>query len=145
MDFVDFDQMYYDLMDEAKAAGVKYPKRSDYTVYYAYKCGKAKQFDSFEKAKGFSSNVETNLDKNAYQAALSAYNQAVREAEAKVIQVMKDKFVDVANKEQNEKLFDLAYRKAYEQGHSSGFNELYNYLLDYDDLIQEVIKIIQSV
>mgnify|MGYP001639748671 CR=1 FL=1 len=135
--------MYHDLMAET---GIKYPNRSDYTKYFAYKNGEAKQFDTFEKAKQFSSNVESNLDKNAYEAAQSAYNKARSEAENKVIQAMKKEigWISCGDVEKDNQLFDLAYGKAYEDGHSSGYNEIYNYLLDYDDLIQQAIKIIQA-
>lgn len=135
--------MYHDLMAET---GIKYPNRSDYTKYFAYKNGEAKKFDNYEEAKNFSNNVESNLDKNAYEAARSAYNKASREAENKVIQAMKKEigWLSCGDVEKDNQLFDLAYGKAYEDGHSSGYNEIYNYLLDYDDLIQQAIKIIQS-
>ena len=140
---MDFDQMYHDLMAETS---IKYPNRSDYTKYFAYKNGEAKKFDDYEEAKNFSNNVEFNLDKNAYEAARSAYNKASSEAENKVIQAMKKEigWISCGDVEKDNQLFDLAYSKAYEDGHSSGYNEIYNYLLDYDDLIQQVIKIIQA-
>ena len=135
--------MYHDLMAEI---GIKYPNKSDYTKYFAYKNGEAKKFDDYEEAKNFSSNVESNLDKNAYEAARSAYNKASSETENKVIQAMKKEigWISCGDSEKDNKLFDLAYSKAYEDGHSSGYNEIYNYLLDYDDLIQQAIKIIQE-
>ena len=133
--------MYRDLMDEA---GVKYPNKSDYTTYFAYKGGESKKFDNYEEAKKFSNNIESNVDKNAYEAARKAYNQASSEAEAKVIQAMKKEIGGYGDNEQDNKLFDLVYGKAYEDGHSSGFNEIYNCLLDYDDLIQRTLEIVKS-
>ena len=47
---------------------------------------------------------------------------------------MKNEIGGYGDNERDKKLFDLAYGKAYEDGHHSGFNEIYNYLLDYDDL-----------
>lgn len=138
---MNFDQMYRDLLDEA---GVKYPSKSDYTTYFAYKNGESKKFDTYEEAKKFSNNIESNVDKNAYEAARKAYNQVSSEAEAKVIQAMKNEIGGYGDNERDKKLFDLAYGKAYEDGHHSGFNEIYNYLLDYDDLIQRVLGIIKS-
>jgi hypothetical protein len=138
---MNFDQMYRDLMDEA---GVKYPNKSDYTTYFAYKGGESKKFDNYEEAKKFSNNIESNVDKNAYEAARKAYNQASSEAEAKVIQAMKKEIGGYGDNEQDNKLFDLVYGKAYEDGHSSGFNEIYNCLLDYDDLIQRTLEIVKS-
>ena len=128
---MNFDQMYRDLMDEA---GVKYPNKSNYTTYFAYKSGESKRFDTYEEAK----------NKNAYEAARKAYNQASSEAEAKVIQAMKKEIGGYGDNEQDNKLFDLVYGKAYEDGHSSGFNEIYNCLLDYDDLIQRTLEIVKS-
>ena len=138
---MNFDEMYRNLMDEA---GVKYPNKSGYTTYFAYKSGESKRFDTYEEAKKFSNNIESNVDKNAYEVARKAYNQASSEAEAKVIQAMKKEIGGYGDNEQDNKLFDLAYEKAYEDGHSSGFNEIYNCLLDYDDLIQRTLEIVKS-
>ena len=138
---MNFDEMYRNLMDEA---GVKYPNKSGYTTYFAYKGGESKRFDTYEEAKKFSNNIESNVDKNAYEVARKAYNQASSEAEAKVIQAMKKEIGGYGDNEQDNKLFDLAYGKAYEDGHSSGFNEIYNCLLDYDDLIQRTLEIVKS-
>lgn len=96
------------------------------------------------KAKQFSSNVESNVDEQAYKAARAEYNRISSEAEAKVIQAMKSEIGGYGDNEKDNKLFDLAYGKAYEDGHSSGFNEIYNYLLDYDDLIQRTLEIVKS-
>lgn len=138
---MNFDQMYRDLLDEA---GVKYPSKSDYTTYFAYKGGESKKFDNYEEAKKFSNNIESNVDEQAYKAARAEYNRISSEAEAKVIQAMKNEIGGYGDNERDKKLFDLAYGKAYEDGHHSGFNEIYNYLLDYDDLIQRVLGIIKS-
>lgn len=138
---MNFDQMYRDFIDEA---GVKYPSKSDYTTYFAYKGGESKKFDNYEEAKKFSNNIESNVDEQAYKAARAEYNRISSEAEAKVIQAMKNEIGGYGDNERDKKLFDLAYGKAYEDGHHSGFNEIYNYLLDYDDLIQRVLGIIKS-
>lgn len=138
---MNFDQMYRDLLDEA---GVKYPSKSDYTTYFAYKGGESKRFDTYDEAKQFSNNIESNVDEQAYKAARAKYNRISSEAEAKVIQAMKNEIGGYGDNERDKKLFNLAYGKAYEDGHHSGFNEIYNYLLDYDDLIQRVLGIIKS-
>jgi len=138
---MNFDEMYRNLMDEA---GVKYPSKSDYTTYFAYKSGESKCFDTYEEAKKFSNNIESNLDEQAYKAARVEYNRVSSEVESKVIQAMKKEIGGYGDNEQDNKLFDLAYGKAYEDGHSSGFNEIYNYLLDYDDLIQRTLEIVKS-
>ena len=135
--------MYIDLMAES---GVQYPYESEYTIYFAYKNGKVKKFNTKEEAMQYSDNIEEKLDKAAYEAARKAYNQASSEAENKVIQAMKKEigWISCGDVEKDNQLFDLAYSKAYEDGHSSGYNEIYNYLLDYDDLLQQAIKIIQA-
>ena len=138
---MDFDKMYHDLMDEA---GVKYPNKSDYTTYFAYKGGESKKFNTKEEAMAFSNNIEANLDKAAYEAARSKYNQEDNKAIEKVVQAMKKEIGGYGDNEKDNKLFDLIYCEAYEDGHSSGYNEIYNYLLDYDNLIQRAIKIVKS-
>lgn len=137
---MDFNQMYRDLIDEA---GVKYPSKSDYTTYFAYKGGESKRFDTYEEAKQFSNNVESNVDKNAYEVARKAYNQVSSEAEAKVIQAMK-KELGYSDSEKDNEVFNFIYGKADSKGHSSGFNEIYNYLLDYDDFVTEAFEIFKK-
>ena len=140
---MNFNAMYIDLMAES---GIQYPYESEYTIYFAYKNGKAKKFNTKEEAKQYSDNIEEKVDKQAYEAARKAYNQASSEAEAKVIQAMKKEIglISCGDDEKDNQLFDLVYGKAYEDGHSSGYNEIYNYLLDYDDLLKQAIKIIQA-
>ena len=138
---MNFNAMYIDLMAES---GIQYPYESEYTIYFAYKNGKAKKFNTKEEAKQYSDNIEEKVDKQAYEAARKAYNQASSEAEAKVIQAMKKEIGGYGDNEKDNQLFDLVYGKAYEDGHSSGYNEIYNYLLDYDDLLKQAIKIIQA-
>lgn len=133
--------MYHDLMDEA---GVKYPNKSDYTTYFAYKGGEFKKFNTKEEAMAFSNNIEANLDKAAYEAARSKYNQEDNKAIEKVVQAMKKEIGGYGDNEKDNQLLDLIFSKAYEDGHSSGYNEIYNYLLDYDNLIQRAIKIVKS-
>ena len=139
---MNFNAMYLDLMVEA---GIQYPYESEYTIYFAYKNGKAKKFNTKEEAMQYSDNIEEKIDKAAYEAARKAYNQADSEATEKVIQAMKGEIGRSYgyNKKDNQ-LLDLIFSKAYEDGHPSGFNEIYNYLLDYDDLLKQAIKIIQS-
>lgn len=137
---MDFNQMYRDLIDEA---GVKYPSKNDYTTYFAYKGGESKRFDTYEEAKQFSNNIESNVDKNAYEVARKAYNQVSSEAEAKVIQAMK-KELGYSDSEKDNEVFNFIYGKADSKGHSSGFNEIYNYLLDYDDFVTEAFEIFKK-
>jgi hypothetical protein len=49
-------------------------------------------------------------------------------------QFMEDVFIEL-NIEDNPKR-ELLYSKAYELGHSSGYNEIYNYMLELVDLIR---------
>ena len=38
-------------------------------------------------------------------------------------------------------IFEKMYALAYREGHSGGFHEVYNYLTDYDDLVNDCLKI----
>ena len=38
-------------------------------------------------------------------------------------------------------IFEKMYSLAYREGHSGGFQEVYNYLADYDDLVNDCLKI----
>ncbi len=132
-----YGQMYKDLM---KAMHAEYPNREDFTTYYAYKGGKSKLFQTRNEASEYSEILEINFDKQAYDAAYKKYYEIQHAASDKVIQAMKSE-LGYGDNEKDTKLFNLIYSKADEAGHSSGFDEIYNYLLEFDDLVRRAIYI----
>jgi hypothetical protein len=137
---MNFDEMYHNLMAES---GVEYPRDEDYTTYFAYKGGESKKFNTRTEAQKFSSNIEAVKDKKALGAQRKKYYEVENEVVGKVIQAMKDD-LGYDNSEEDKKVFDLIYSRAYEDGHSSGFNEVYNYLLDYDSFVKETFDIFKK-
>ena len=105
--------------------------------------GESKKFNTRTEAQKFSSNIEAVKDKEALGAQRKKYYEVENEVVGKVIQAMKDD-LGYDNSEEDKKVFDLIYSRAYEDGHSSGFNEVYNYLLDYDSFVKEAFDIFKK-
>ena len=64
----DFDKMYENMI-----ADVAVPQQSDFSTYFAYSQGECKLFNTKDEAHKFSSLVEENLNKEAYQKAMQDY------------------------------------------------------------------------
>jgi hypothetical protein len=100
-------------------------------VCFAYKDGKAKQFDTIVAARAFSKNTETVV---ANKAEIEQWKSTQAQLRAKAFDVwytalQAEYICPLLNKE----LFDLCYAKAYEAGHSAGYDEIDNYMGDFVD------------
>jgi len=137
---------------------VLYPHRSDYTSFHVYKrgavlfSGKMEQLiqkfkddcpqdapiggaglgvfiTTWLKNNGYT--VERDIDTEKYQEHMNMY----RQAEQQIAQTFKrDLFEEFGVMENPKK--ELCYQKAYENGHSGGWSEIYNTFADLVDLIQ---------
>ena len=138
---------------------VLYPNRKDYTTYYVYKRGilyfSGNEENLIEKFKnecpqnkpiggsglfGFiiawlketGYILEKDIDTEKFTAHMDMYRQAERQ----IAQLFKrDLFEEFGVDEDNPKK-ELCYQKAYDNGHSGGFSEIYNSFADLVDLIQ---------
>lgn len=88
--------------------------------YFAYKSGKAHEFTTRQEALAFSKNVESVL---ANQDEIDAFCNRQREGERVAADLwMKELRADYP--ELTDKQFNMIYDKAYEDGHSAGYDEV---------------------
>lgn len=94
-------------------------------VWFAYKDGECKQFTSRTDALTFSNNVErSEVNKEEYEQKKKLYYEDQEKVVNFWISEMKKEF-DVSDK-----IFDICYAEAYDRGHSYGYDEVYNYMID---------------
>ena len=89
-------------------------------IYFAYKSGVAKEFDTRKEAEAFSNNVERVIVNQSERDSFGK-KQAVGEAVAAQLW-MKELRADYP--ELTDKQFGVIYDKAYEDGHSAGYDEV---------------------
>lgn len=140
MSHVSFDDKFDSLMKKANAI---YPRKSDYTTYWSYKAGQAKKFDNYEDAKSFSKNTEEIFDHESYRKAMDKYNNIRSKSEDAVIDLMKKKLCFTNTKLDNQ-LFDLIYEVAYDKGHSSGYDRIFEELEELFDFANKIVDIVRS-
>ena len=124
---------------------LRYPLRKDFTRKFVYKGGKlvatisphpqnespVTVFESGVTEIPENAVVETELDDAAHKLALAAYHAA---EQAVTDKFANDLFADlgIANNPRRHVLF----AKAWERGHSSGLQEIYNVACDLVELIE---------
>jgi hypothetical protein len=120
-----------------------YPHRNDYITFYVYDKGSciaeeksglvtSSTTKSHLSKKYPNAVIQEVLDKEAYEAHRKEYN----DESAKLHQeFVKDLFEEygVTDNPKRFKCFDLAW----EHGHPSGYEEVYNYFGDFVDLIRD--------
>ena len=109
-----------------------YPEKE--YVWFAYHNGECKQFSSRKDALTFSENVErSEVNKEIYEEKLKLYY----ENEQKVI----DYWISEMRKEFGipSKIFDICYAEAYDRGHSYGYDEVYQHMLDIVEFAEKII------
>jgi hypothetical protein len=115
-----------------------FPQKNDYITYNVYLNGKVlgtnlneEQFKEIKRQNPHSV-VEQLKDEIKYKQDRDKYYKKVNELEQ---QFINDLFVEfgVENNPKREK----AYQLAYSYGHSAGYQEIYNYLIDMVNLIKD--------
>ena len=88
--------------------------------YFAYKSGKAFEFKTMKEALAFSKNVEKVM---ANQDEINMFRNRQREGEAAAAELwlkeLRDDYPELTDKQ-----FGVIYGKAYEDGHSAGYDEV---------------------
>jgi len=139
---------------------IKYPNKSDFTMYYVYKSGEKlfegalTELNEFVKNQGIVSEgflahafqlagflahalqragytVESELDEMTFKLARKAYGEAVAAKGQEFYQDLLDEF-GVADSPKAAKAYSLAWG----YGHSSGYSEVHNYFSDLVELIK---------
>lgn len=120
-------------MDFSKYVNVPYPSSAEFTTIFWYRAGQVvcKQKPGESLAAGFDTTKcvkEKFTDEDALKKARAARTQRI------MAEFKRDMFEElgIANHPMREKL----YSKAWENGHSSGFQEVYNCALNLVDLIE---------
>ena len=105
--------------------------------YYAYKDGKAHEFTTRQEAQAFSNLVEYTV---ANKDEIRAFQDKQTEAEIAAAELwLKELRADYP--ELTDKQFGMIYGKAYEDGHSAGYDEVG---LHFVDLYYFCMKFIQA-
>ena len=111
-------------------------------IYFAYKNGEARKFNTQEEARSFSVNIEKVKDQESVARHAEFWNkQQVLEVKASGLWLddLKKQYGDM-----NNRMFNTIYDKAYERGHSSGHDEVENYVSEYAEFANEVIRIYEN-
>ena len=118
---------------------IVYPNKKDYITYYVYDKGEVLHCGTcihqpVSKLKEVYPNavIQEVLDEDAYKAKRKQYSD---ESAKLYKEFQNDLFEDygVSDNPKRFKCFDLAW----EHGHSSGLEEVYNYFGDFVELIQD--------
>lgn len=121
--------------DSYKNHGVAYPDRKKFSTYYYYSKGKVVHTcsgDSDVAPDGIEYAFrEKVLDEAAFDAARKAYLQAETDA---LRRFKEDLFADLGISDHP--LRDKLFSKAWDDGHSSGYSEVYNCALNLVDLFE---------
>lgn len=105
--------------------------------YFAYKSSVAKQFDTRKEAEVFSNNIEKVI---VNRSERDSFRRKQADGEAAAAELwMKELRTDYP--ELTDKQFDVIYGKAYEDGHSAGYDEVG---LHFQDLYYFCMKFIQA-
>lgn len=127
-----YSYSYYD------GNGLKRPQKYDYTYFYVYHKGKvlfSGKYNEFEIFKSLSKNtenfiVEQDFNEKEYKLDMNKYHLSKQKL---INEFKQDLFVDfgVENNPKRNMVFDLAW----EYGHSSGLEEVYNQFDRFVELI----------
>jgi hypothetical protein len=96
------------------------------TKYYAYKEGKAFLCDTKQEAEAISKNIERTIVNEEESKRWNEQNRKVwQEAKNIFLGALREEFRDIP-----EGAYNIMYNRAYESGHSSGLDEVANYMYD---------------
>ena len=105
--------------------------------YFAYKSGVVKQFDTRQEAVAFSNIVERVT---VNQSELDSFGRKQAEIEASAVNLwmkeLRDDYPELTDKQ-----FGIIYDKAYEDGHSAGYDEVG---LHFQDLYYFCMKFVKA-
>lgn len=105
-------------------------------TYFAYHKGKVVECKTEQEAKKLSLNVEKVVTN---QEEIDIYWKQQSSLESKALDVFHKALRDEYNHLKDD-VYNLCYAKAYEDGHSSGYDEVASYLGDYVEFAENIIK-----
>lgn len=124
----------YDRNSLVGAPEVKY-------TYFLYKDGVAteislEQFHSTRSAQTLVGKVATKESKAAYDAFWADLRVKEQLAADKFMEALREEFSYLDGR-----IFSLCYSKAYEDGHSDGYDAVANKMVDYCDFAEQILKL----
>lgn len=136
----DFDKMYKNIMGNEA-----FPKRSEFSTYFAYYQGECKLFNTEDEAYKFSNLIEENLNKEAYQKATQDYYAKRNLAIQQVITNMGQELGYNMEDETDKGVFSLVYEHVYHGNSSATFNELFSEMKMYNQLVKQVADFMKNL
>lgn len=133
-----WDEIKRDFQEEYDALGER--PQAD-IVYFGYRDGKSEEFPSRKEAEKYTRLVEPSV-KNKKE--IDAYDTAWRAVEAKA----SERFHQELRKEYgflSDEVYGLCYSRAYEDGHSAGYDEVANCMIGEVEFAEKLIDAIKSL
>ena len=122
-----------------------FPKRSEFSTYFAYYQGECKLFNTEDEAYKFSNLIEENLNKEAYQKATQDYYAKRNLAIQQVITNMGQELGYNMEDETDKGVFSLVYEHVYHGNSSATFNELFSEMKMYNQLVKQVADFMKNL
>lgn len=121
-----------------KAAGYfnlpEMPKQE--RIIYAYKDGEVREYATVQEAKQFSQRTEIAYKSSpARDHILEMWEQVEQKAYEAWYSDLRDEWSELSDA-----VFDICYSKAYEDGHSAGYDEVSNCMHDIVALAERIIQ-----
>lgn len=128
--------MIYDNIKAELGDGPPYPNRITFTTYYGYKTGVViGQFATAQEALAAgATTTEKSLDEKAFRAANNAYRLHQQRLGEAFYARLRAEHPDLSDA-----VFALVYGKAYEDGHSAGFQEVELYVNTIADFACQIM------
>ena len=128
---------YQSFLDEAGVKGNPWNDYPDTYQYFAYKAGQSfGPFETREEAKKVSVNIEKiKLENPAKGAAIKEFVRLELVGRESFLKALREEHLEVSDG-----VYDICYEEAWDRGHSSGYDEVANYLPDYIYLAKRIIE-----
>lgn len=106
------------------------------TGYYAYKNGECRKYTDKASALKFTYNIE---EYPANKKELDAWHQTIRDVELRAF----DLWIEDLHNEYciSDEVFNVCYRKAYEDGHAYGYDEVRCKMDSYVDFAVDIMAL----
>jgi len=121
---------------------VKFPMKVDFTKYYCYNAGKViGDGVSYDEAKQIEREnsgciIEKYIDMKAYEKALQEHRNGAFEAEQRWRKDLEKEY----GVSFDDKVIEIIFEKAWQDGHSNGLKEVENYFDEYLDMIKDILE-----
>lgn len=135
----DFDKMYKNIMGDKT-----FPKRSEFSTYFAYRQGECKLFNTEDEAYNFSSLIEENLNEEAYRKATQDYYEKRNLAGQQVIVRMGQELGYNMEDDTDKGVFSLVYEYVYHGNSLATFNKIFEEMKKHNQLVKQVVDFMKN-